>query len=193
MLEPQKQKRNKMATIKEKAKHTFRELKEKLHLKNPMQAPRLVKLVLSVGTGKVSDKKRKEFIGERLGRISGQKVAPRSAKKSIASFKLRAGENIGFQATLRGDRMMSFLDKLIHIALPRTKDFRGLKASAIDAMGNMTIGIKEHTIFPETADEDIKDVFGFAVTIVTSSKKKEDTKIFLEYLGFPFAKESVKK
>ncbi len=177
-----------MATIKEKNKNSFKELKEKLHLKNAMQAPKLVKVVLSVGTGKVSDKKRKEFIGERLSRIGGQKVATRSAKKSISTFKVRQGDNIGFQATLRGDKMVNFLEKLIHVALPRTKDFRGLKASSIDAMGNMTIGIKEHTIFPETADEDVKDVFSLAFTVVTTTKKKEDTKAFLEYLGFPFSK-----
>ena len=177
-----------MATIKEKNKDSFKALKEKLHLKNPMQAPRLVKVVLSVGTGKVSDKKKKESIGERLSRIAGQKVAMRAAKKSISTFKVREGDNIGFQATLRGDRMMNFLDKLIHIALPRTKDFRGIKPSAIDAMGNITIGIKEHTISPETADEDIKDVFSFAVTTVVTSKKKEATKEFLAYLGFPFSK-----
>jgi len=177
-----------MITIKEKNKDSYKALKEQLHLKNAMQAPKLVKVVLSVGTGKVSDKKRKEFIAERLTRIAGQKVAMRAAKKSIASFKVRAGDNVGFQVTLRGERMMNFLEKLIHIALPRTKDFRGLKASAIDAMGNITIGIKEHMIFPEWSDEDIKDVFSFAFTVVTTSKKKEDTKAFLTYLGFPFSK-----
>jgi large subunit ribosomal protein L5 len=182
-----------MTTIKAKNKDSFKALKEKLHIDNAMKAPKLTKVVLSVGTGKVSDKKRKEFIGERLSRIAGQKVAQRAAKKSIASFKLRQGENIGFQATLRGEKMFAFLEKLVNIALPRTKDFRGLKATAIDSMGNMTIGIKEHTIFPETSDEDIKDVFGFAVTVVTNSKKKEDTKEFLAYLGFPFAKADAKK
>lgn len=182
-----------MTTLKEKNRDSYKALKEALGLKNPMQAPKLVKIVLSVGTGKVSDKKRKEFIADRLTRIAGQKVAMRSAKKSIASFKVRQGDNIGFQATLRGDRMMNFLEKLIHIALPRTKDFRGLKATAIDAMGNITLGIKEHTIFPETADEDIKDVFGFAITVVTTSKKKTDTKAFLDYLGFPFSKTDTKE
>lgn len=185
--------RNNMTTLKEKNRDSYKALKEALGLKNPMQAPKLVKIVLSVGTGKVSDKKRKEFIADRLTRIAGQKVAMRSAKKSIASFKVRQGDNIGFQATLRGDRMMNFLEKLIHIALPRTKDFRGLKATAIDAMGNITLGIKEHTIFPETADEDIKDVFGFAITVVTTSKKKTDTKAFLDYLGFPFSKTDTKE
>lgn len=177
-----------MTTIKEKNRDSYKALKDALGLKNSMQAPKLVKVVLSVGTGKVSDKKRKEFIAERLSRIAGQKVATRAAKKSIASFKVRQGDNIGFQATLRGERMMNFLEKLIHVALPRTKDFRGLNAKAIDAMGNITIGIKEHTIFPETADEDIKDVFSFAMTVVATSKKKSDTKAFLDYLGFPFAK-----
>ncbi len=177
-----------MITIKEKNKNSFKSLKDSLSLKNSMQAPKLVKVVLSVGTGKVSDKKRKEFIGDRLSKIAGQKVAMRAAKKSIASFKVRQGDNVGFQVTLRGDRMMNFLEKLIHIALPRTKDFRGLKATAIDDMGNITIGIKEHTIFPETADEDIKDVFSFAITVVTTSKIKANTKAFLDYLGFPFSK-----
>lgn len=177
-----------MTSLKEKNRDSYKALKDALGLKNTMQAPKLVKVVLSVGTGKVSDKKRKEFIAERLSRIAGQKVATRAAKKSIASFKVRQGDNIGFQATLRGERMINFLEKLIHVSLPRTKDFRGLNAKAIDAMGNITIGIKEHTIFPETADEDIKDVFGFAMTVVTTSKKKSDTKTFLDYLGFPFAK-----
>lgn len=182
-----------MATIKEKNKDSFKALKDALHLKNAMQAPKLVKVVVSVGTGKVSDKKRKEFIGERLSKIVGQKVASRAAKKSISTFKVRQGDNIGFQATLRGERMMNFLEKLIHIALPRTKDFRGLKAASIDAMGNATFGIKEHMIFPESADEDIKDVFSFAITVVVTSRKKEDTRTFLEYLGFPFSKTEEKK
>lgn len=177
-----------MQTIKEKNRDSYKALKDVLALKNPMQAPKLVKVVLSVGTGKVADKKRKEFIADRMSLIAGQKVATRAAKKSIASFKVRQGDNIGFQVTLRGDRMMNFLEKLVHVSLPRTKDFRGLNAKAIDAMGNITIGIKEHTIFPETADEDIKDVFGFAMTVVATSKKKSDTKAFLDYLGFPFAK-----
>ncbi len=177
-----------MKSVKEIQKESFKALKEKLGLSNVMQTPKLVKVVLSIGVGKVSDKKRKEFIGDRLSRIAGQKSAVRSAKKSIASFKVRQGDHVGFQVTLRGEKMFAFLDKLIHIALPRTKDFRGLKAGSIDGMGNATFGIKEHTIFPECADEDIKDTFSFAFTIVTTSKKKEHTKAFLELLGFPFSK-----
>lgn len=177
-----------MATIKEKEVKSFEVLKGNFGFKNIMQAPKLKKVVLSIGTGKISDKKRKEFVAERLSRIAGQKPSVRNAKKSIASFKVRQGDAVGLQVTLRGSRMYDFLEKLINIALPRTRDFRGLKATAIDAMGNMTIGIKEHNIFPETAEEDIKDVFGLAITVVTSSKKKEHTRAFLEMLGFPFSK-----
>ena len=175
-------------TIKEKEIKTFDNLKEQFGFKNVMQAPKLVKVVVSTGIGKISDKKRKEFIGEKLALITGQKAAQRQAKKSIATFKVRQGDFVGYQVTLRGDRMIDFLEKFIHIALPRTRDFRGLKATAIDDMGNMTIGIKEHNIFPETAEEDIKDVFGLAITVVTTAKDKAQTKAFLEYLGFPFTK-----
>ncbi len=175
-------------SIKEKQKKSFEHLKANFGYKNVMQAPKLVKVVIGSGTGKVVDKKKKELIGNRISQITGQKVTPRSAKKSIASFKVRQGDEIGYQVTLRGEKMFAFLDKFVNLALPRTKDFRGLNAKAIDDIGNMTIGIKEHTIFPETSDEDVKDVFGLAVTIVTTSKNKKETEDFLKLLGFPFAK-----
>jgi large subunit ribosomal protein L5 len=175
-------------TIKENLKAAYPKLKEKYGYKNVMQAPRLEKVLLSVGTGKSSrgDKKRNDFIAGRLAIITGQKPSGRLAKQSIASFKLREGEVIGQMVTLRGARMNGFLDKFINIAIPRTKDFRGFSAKSIDEMGNFTIGMKEHTVFPETADEDLKDVFGLAVTIVLSSTNKEETKDVLEALGFPF-------
>lgn len=175
-------------TIKENLKAAYPKLKEKYGYKNLMQAPRLEKVLISVGTGKSSrgDKKRNDFIAGRLAIITGQKPSGRLAKQSIASFKLREGEVIGQMVTLRGARMNGFLDKFINIAIPRTKDFRGFSAKSIDEMGNFTIGMKEHTVFPETADEDLKDVFGLAVTIVLSSKNKEETKDVLEALGFPF-------
>lgn len=174
-------------------KDSFKALKEKFGYKNPMQAPKLVKLVISTGTGSIKDKKKVELIADRLAKITGQKPAPRSSKKSIASFKVRQGDVVGYQVTLRGNRMNDFIDKLVHIALPRTKDFRGITKTAVDQMGNYTLGIKEHTIFPETSDEDLKDVFGFAITVVVTSKKKDETIAFLEYLGFPFKKEEAKK
>ncbi len=174
-----------MKTTKEKVQEAYKSLKGDLGYTNTMQAPRLVKAVVSVGTGKVSDKAKLKTIEERLMRITGQKTSPRPAKKSIASFKLREGDIIGYQATLRGPRMYSFLDKLIHIALPQTKDFRGVRTSAIDDMGNITIGIKEHTIFPETADEDVKDIFSFAITIVTTAKSKKEAEAFFRHIGLP--------
>ena len=186
-------KSNTAHTVAQLNKDSFKGLKEKFSLKNPMQAPKLTKLVISTGTGSIKDKKKVELIADRLAKIAGQKPAPRTSKKSIASFKVRQGDPVGFQITLRGKRMFDFTDKLVHIALPRTKDFRGISKTAVDEMGNYTLGIKEHTIFPETSDEELKDVFGFALTFVTTSKDKVQTIAFLEYLGFPFKKEEVKK
>ncbi len=178
----------KVPTIKEKLKEAYPKLKEKYGYKNVMQAPKIEKVLISVGTGKMSraDKKRQEFVIGRLATITGQKPSSRPAKQSIASFKLREGEIIGQMVTMRGAHMMGFLDKFINIAIPRTKDFRGFSARSIDVMGNFTVGIKEHTVFPETADEDLRDVFGMACTIVLSTNNKEESKDLLEALGFPF-------
>jgi len=176
--------------MKTKLTNVFDSLKGTFSYKNVMQAPRIDKVVVSVGTGKVEDKNRLILIQDRLARITGQKASPRPAKKSIASFKLREGDIVGYQVTLRGARMHNFLDKLIHVALPQTRDFRGLKATAIDEMGNITLGIKEQTIFPETADEELKDVFSLAITIVTTAKTKEEAEALLRYIGLPLQKES---
>ena len=180
-------------TVSELNKESYKALKDKLGLKNPMQAPRLVKVVVSNGFGSVKDKKKIELIADRLAKITGQKAAVRATKKAIATFKTRQGDAVGYQITLRGPRMTDFLDRLIHVALPRTKDFRGLSRTSVDAMGNYTLGVKEHTIFAETADEDLKDVFGMAITIVTSSNDKKQTLAFLEYLGLPLKREEEKK
>lgn len=178
-----------MNSVKALVQNAFDSLKEDLGVTNTMASPKIEKVVVSTGTGRVSkDKNRNELIQDRLARITGQKASPRPAKKSIATFKLREGEVIGYQVTLRGTRMYNFLDKLVHIALPRTRDFRGIKPTAIDDMGNITIGIKEHTIFPETADEDLKDVFGMSITIVTTAKDRESAEKFLRHLGFPLRK-----
>jgi large subunit ribosomal protein L5 len=165
---------------------TFEALKGSFGYRNVMQTPKIIKVVVSSGVGSVKDKKKLEVVADRLTKITGQKPAPRQAKKSIASFKLREGEVIGYQVTMRGPRMQAFVERLVHIALPRTRDFRGLSSKAIDEMGNLTIGVKEHTIFPETADEDLKDVFGMSITIVTTSRNKTETLAFLKHLGFPF-------
>ena len=177
-----------MSILKEKQNKALEQLKGEFGYTNPMQAPRILKVVISTGIGSTKDKAKIKVIEDRLSKITGQKAAPRQAKKSIASFKLREGEVIGYQVTLRGKRMNAFLDKLVHVALPRTRDFRGIKRTVVDDMGNATIGIKEHIIFPETSDEELKDVFGLAVTIVTTSQSKEETLRFLEHLGFPFKK-----
>ena len=182
-------KSNTVKTTYELNKDSFNALKAKFDWKNPMQAPKLLKVVISTGIGSLKDKKKIDLIIDRLSRITGQKPAVRGAKKSIASFKVRTGDPVGLQITLRGRRMFDFIDKLVHISLPRTKDFRGIPKTGADEMGNYTLGIREHTIFAETSDEDLKDVFGIAITVVTSSKKKEETLAFLEYLGFPFKKE----
>jgi len=177
-----------MNLVQTQEKNAFDALKAKFGYTNAMQAPKVMKAVISTGTGKIHDKGKLEVVQDRLARITGQKTAPRGAKKSIASFKVRQGDTVGYQVTLRGARMYDFLEKLIHVALPRTRDFRGLKASAIDEMGNMTIGIKEHTIFPETSDEDLRDVFGFAVTVVSSAKNRAEAEAFYRHLGFPLQK-----
>ena len=175
-------------TMKDKLANVFESLKGQFDYKNTMQAPRIEKVVISTGTGKIDDKHKIALIEDRLARITGQKPSPRPARKSIASFKLREGDIIGYQVTLRGEQMRSFLDKLIHVALPQTRDFRGLKTSSIDDMGNYTMGIKEHTIFPETHDEDIKDVFGLSVTIVTTAKSKTEAEALLRHIGLPLQK-----
>jgi large subunit ribosomal protein L5 len=174
-----------MQMFAEKEKSAYKILKDTLGYTNTMQSPRIQKIVISTGVGKIADPKKIELIQDRLARITGQRAAPRGSKKSIASFKMRQGDVVGYQITLRGARMRDFFDKLINIALPRMRDFRGLSPKAIDELGNMTIGITEHTIFPETADEDQRDVFGLAITIVTTAGSKEEAETFLRYMGVP--------
>jgi len=178
-----------MKPIKEKQKEAYAALKEKLGYTNPMQTPRLVKAVVSTGVGSFKDKKKIEVVEDRLAKITGQKSAKRGAKKSVASYKTRQGDTVGVQVTLRGQRMHGFLDKLLNVAFPRTRDFRGISANSIDELGNITIGIKEHTIFPEASDEDLRDVFGVGITVVTTAKNKKEAKAYFDYLGFPFKKE----
>ncbi len=178
-----------METIRKKEKKAFEALKDKMGYKNLMQSPKIVKVVVSAGTGSFKDPKKKELAIDRITKITGQKPSVKGAKQSVAAFKVRQGDPVGLQVTLRGKRMYDFLDKLINIALPRTKDFRGISIKSIDDMGNYTLGIREHIIFPETTDEELKDVFGLAVTVVTSANSKEETKAFLEHLNFPFKKE----
>lgn len=167
-------------------KGTFETMKGDFGYTSPMQAPKIEKIVVSVGVGSLRDKKKTEVIVDRLARITGQAPAPRSTKKSIANFKTRVGDLSGYQITLRGERMHSFLQKLIHIVFPRVKDFRGIRTASIDEMGNISIGIKEHTVFPETSDEDAKDVFGLGINITTTARTRKEAEAFLRHVGIPF-------
>ena len=178
-----------MQLIQEKQKTAFNDLKADFGWSNLMQVPKVEKVVVSVGVGRMTKEKgRVETVADRLMKITGQKPASRGAKKAISTYKTRVGDKVGYQVTLRGARATDFLNRLIHIALPRTKDFKGISTSAIDEMGNYTLGIKEHSVFPETADEDIKYVFGMAVTVVTTAKNKKVAEAYLRHLGFPFKK-----
>ncbi len=179
-------------SVKGKAEASFDTLKGAFGYTNKLAAPKLTKISVSVATGTMmrKDRKRNDLVMDRIAKITGQKPTLRKAKQSNASFKIREGDPIGVSVTLRGARMYDFIDKIINIALPRTKDFRGLSATSLDNIGNMTFGIKEHTIFPEIKDEEIKDVFGMAVTMVTTAKTKEEAKAFFDLIEIPFKKEA---
>ena len=166
----------------------FSKLSSEFAWKNEMQLPRIQKIVVNTGTGKRArvDKERNKLVADRLVQITGQKPASRAARLSIAGFKIRQGDPIGQMVTLRGASAESFFEKLVHIALPRTKDFRGISESSVDAMGNMTLGITEHTIFPETSDENLSDVFSLSITIVTSTRSRDEALRFFTELGVPF-------
>jgi len=180
-----------MESVQTRLANVFESLKGDFNYANVNQAPTIEKIVISVGTGRIEDKQKIALIQDRMAKITGQKAAPRQAKKSIAAFKLREGDIVGYQVTLRGQRKIDFLNKLIHIALPQTRDFRGLKASSIDEMGNYTLGIKDNTIFPETRNEELKDVFGLSITLVTTASTKAEAEALLRHVGMPLKKEEV--
>ncbi|MDI9355357.1 MAG: 50S ribosomal protein L5 [Cyanobium sp. MAG06] len=177
-------------SVKEKVEKSYEVMSKTFGYKNKLASPKIIKVSVSVATGSAmkKDRKKNEFISDRLTKITGQKPVIRKAKQSNASFKIRQGDAIGVSVSLRGKRMFAFLDKLINLAIPRTKDFRGIERKTIDNMGNMTFGIKEHTIFPEIKDEEIKDVFGMAITIVTTAKSKDEAEKLLEIIDIPFKK-----
>lgn len=182
-----------METVKQKEAKAFESLKDQFGYKNVMQAPRVESITVSNSFGKIkSDKNKVELIAEKLALITGQKPQEILAKKSIATFKVREGEKTAYKVTLNGDRMYEFLDKLINISIPRTKDFRGIKLTGVDQMGNLTIGVKENVIFPETGDEELRNIFGLSITIKSSSSNKEEATEFFKLIGIPFKKEEVK-
>lgn len=177
-----------MKPVKERQASAYEVMKGDFGYTNKLATPRLLKVVVSATTGRSKDKNRNDMVMGRLAKITGQKASLRAAKKSIAAFRLREGDKIGVAVTLRGARMMGFLDKFFNVAIPRTRDFRGYDRKSIDEMGNLTLGVKEQSIFPETSDEDIKDLFGMAVTIVTTAKDKKEATAFFDILGVPFKK-----
>ncbi len=165
------------------------ELAKKFNYKSSMEIPKLEKIVINMGVGDaVANAKVLDDAVEELTQISGQKPIVTKAKKSIANFKLREGMPIGCKVTLRGERMYEFLDKLVSIALPRVRDFRGINGNAFDGRGNYTLGIKEQLIFPEINFDKVKKVRGMDIVIVTTAKSDEEGRTLLQLLGMPFRK-----
>ncbi|MCH2235466.1 MAG: 50S ribosomal protein L5 [Crocinitomicaceae bacterium] len=157
--------------------------------KSSMRVPKIEKIVLSQGIGDaVADKKLIESAVKDMSLIAGQQCVATMSKKDVSNFKLRKGMPIGVKVTLRKDRMYEFLDRLINIALPRTRDFRGINAKGFDGRGNFNMGIKEHIIFPEIDIDKVNKIFGMDITIVTNTDSDEESKALLEAFGFPFVK-----
>jgi large subunit ribosomal protein L5 len=157
--------------------------------KNPMQVPRIERIVINVGMGEaVQNVKLLESAAGELEQITGQKPVLTRAKKAIAGFKLREGIPIGVKVTLRGARMHEFMDRLVAVALPRIRDFRGISPKAFDGRGNYTLGLKEQLTFPEIKYDDIASIHGMDITFVTSAKRNDEAKALLAHLGMPFRK-----
>lgn len=158
---------------------------EKFGFKSNMAVPRIKKVTVNVGIGVLKDNKMQEAISSDLATITGQKPIPTKARKAIAGFKVREGMVVGLKVTLRGNRMFDFLSRLIDIAIPRIRDFRGLDLKSVDQGGNLNIGIKEHIIFLEIAPEKVKSIFGLEVSITTNAKNREQALELFNLLGFP--------
>ena len=165
------------------------ELKTKLGLKNTMQVPRIVKVTVNMGVGEaVADKKVMDAATADMAKITGQKPAVTKAKKSVATFKVRDGQAIGCKVTLRGDRMYEFLDRLVSIAIPRIRDFRGISSRSFDGRGNYSLGVKEQIIFPEIQYDQIDQIRGMDITISTTAHDDAQGRALLEAFNFPFRK-----
>src|SRR3977135_2888798 len=163
------------------------ELKAKLGLKNTMEVPRILKITVNMGVGEaVADKKVMDAATADMAKITGQKPAVTKAKKSVATFKVRDGQAIGCKVTLRGDRMYEFLDRLVSIAIPRIRDFRGINTKSFDGRGNYTMGVKEQMIFPEINYDMVEQIHGMDITIVTTTSKDNQAFALLRELGLPF-------
>jgi large subunit ribosomal protein L5 len=177
-----------MARLKEKYKNEIAPaIAKEFDIKNPMAIPRIEKIVVNMGIGEaISNAKVLDTAVEELRSITGQKPVVTKAKKSIASFKLRQGMNIGTMVTLRGDRMYEFLDRLISVALPRVRDFRGISGKAFDGRGNYTLGVREQLIFPEIDFNKVEKTRGMNISIITTAKTDEQSRALLKAMGMPF-------
>ena len=165
-------------------------LKEELGLKNDMTIPRIEKVVVNVGAGKAKDDKGYiDHVSETLRRVTGQQPVVTKARKSIATFKIREGMPIGAKVTLRGPRMYEFVEKVVKVALPRVRDFRGLTTKGFDRQGNYSIGVKEHLIFPEINADEVEKIHGLEIVITTSAHNKYEGFKLLQLMGFPFRDE----
>jgi len=176
------------ARLKERYEKELRAgLMKELGFTNPMQAPRLEKIVVNMGLGEaISNGKIIDASVEQLTAIAGQKPVVTKSRKSIANFKLRQGQSIGVMVTLRGDRMYEFFDRLVSIALPRVRDFKGVSPKAFDGKGNYTLGIREQIIFPEINYDQVERIKGLNITVVTSARNDEEGRTLLRHLGMPF-------
>ncbi len=183
-----------MSTYKPRLKATYAEqvvpaLQKEFKYKSPMQVPRITKIAVNQGLGHaVGDKKIVENAINEMTMITGQKAVGTVSKKDISNFKLRKGMPIGARVTLRGDKMYEFLDRLIAVALPRTRDFRGVQAKGFDGRGNFTFGVKEQIIFPEIDIDKTPKIQGMDITFVTTAKTDQEAKALLTAFGFPFTK-----
>jgi len=177
-----------MARLRDKYKNEIAPaLAKEFDIKNPMAIPRIEKVVVNMGLGEASgNSKILDVAADELRAITGQKPVITKAKKSIAAFKLRQGMNIGSMVTLRGERMYEFLDRLISVALPRVRDFRGVSAKAFDGRGNYTLGVREQLIFPEIDFNKVDKTSGMNITIVTTAKSDDQARSLLKSLGMPF-------
>lgn len=164
-------------------------LMEKFEYKSPMQIPKIDKIVVNMGIGEAKENaKYLQAAIEEIRLITGQQPIVTKSKKSIANFKLRDGMNVGLKVTLRASKMYEFLDRLLSIALPRVRDFRGLNPNSFDGRGNYTLGVKEQLIFPEIIYDNVDSIRGMDITVVTTAKTDEEAKELLTLMGFPFAK-----
>ncbi len=177
-----------MARLKERFDAEIRPaLVKELGLKNPMQAPRLEKVVVNMGLGEaINNGKILDACVEQLAAITGQKPVVTKARKSIANFKLRQGQSIGAMVTLRGNRAYEFLDRLLNVALPRVRDFKGVSPKAFDGKGNYTLGVREQIIFPEIDYDKVEKIKGMNITVVTTARNDEEGRALLRSLGMPF-------